>query len=30
MRPASWPGCTMSAVYLARPDTFSGPSIIGT
>src|SRR4249919_741413 len=30
MRPASWPAPRMSAVYLARPETFSGPSIIGT
>src|SRR6476469_10072871 len=30
MRPASWLAPRMSAVYLARPETFSGPSIIGT
>src|SRR4029077_13968337 len=30
MRPANWPAPRMSAVYLARPETFSGPSIIGT
>src|SRR5581483_6078291 len=30
MRPASVCGAIRSAVYLARPDTFSGPSTIGT
>ena len=28
--PASISGCSTSAVYLARPETFSGPSTIGT
>src|ERR1700750_2339482 len=30
MRPASRPGATKSAVYFARPETLSGPSIRGT